>query len=252
MSRFLLSRIPFQYLPFSVTEYINKINFGTVHYPFENTVDSYEFYTYNFPRSDNEKLLNLMLDSVSKGDIVFDAGAFYGSYTLALARAGATVYSFEPNPCAYWRLKQNIELNDFNKVTIYNNGLSDQQGEFPFFISSKMSQSSFNKYNAKIDEYEIIDNLSVEVTTIDELIYTQGLEPPNAIKVDVEGLGIEVIRGAKKCLEHYTPTVFFEPHEVADGYWRLDELYKVLDSIEYNATEYHADGYARPIVCEPK
>lgn len=69
-----------------------------------------------------------------KGEIVIDAGAYIGKFTLYAAFMGAYVISVEPNPIAYGVLKKNIELNGFANVEALNVGLGDAEGEMKLYV----------------------------------------------------------------------------------------------------------------------
>lgn len=43
---------------------------------------------------------------IEKGDIVFDVGAYAGSFTLAVSERAKSVIAIEPDPRNYARLKQ--------------------------------------------------------------------------------------------------------------------------------------------------
>lgn len=44
------------------------------------------------------------VERLKAGDVAIDCGANVGKYTVEMARSGATVYAFEPNPAAYQEL----------------------------------------------------------------------------------------------------------------------------------------------------
>ena len=55
-----------------------------------------------------------LLESLSEGDVVIDAGANIGCFTLLAARkvgARGIVIAIEPGPNNYKRLKSNVEIN---------------------------------------------------------------------------------------------------------------------------------------------
>ena len=45
--------------------------------------------------------------TLQKSDIAIDCGANVGEFTRLMAKTGATVYAFEPNPIAYQELLKN-------------------------------------------------------------------------------------------------------------------------------------------------
>ena len=52
------------------------------------------------------------------GDVVVDVGASIGRFSLAAARAGASVVAVEPNPETFKVLAANVKLNGFRNVRL--------------------------------------------------------------------------------------------------------------------------------------
>jgi FkbM family methyltransferase len=75
---------------------------------------------------------------VRPGDTVFDIGAHIGFYTLLLARLvgpAGKVLAFEPDPANFALLQQNVVLNRYANVALYNLALSSQAGSAALFLS---------------------------------------------------------------------------------------------------------------------
>jgi predicted RNA methylase len=68
--------------------------------------------------------------SILPGDIVFDAGANIGVFTLCAAKQGAHIYAYEPIPPTLEVLQHNIHLNGFDNIAQARNiGLSNRAEE---------------------------------------------------------------------------------------------------------------------------
>ncbi|WP_229572641.1 FkbM family methyltransferase [Saccharolobus caldissimus] len=65
---------------------------------------------------------------VKKEDIVLDAGAFIGDFTLKIARKAKEVVAVEPLPWAFQLLKKNVEMNELKNVVPVNKALYDVEG----------------------------------------------------------------------------------------------------------------------------
>ncbi|BCU69709.1 FkbM family methyltransferase [Stygiolobus caldivivus] len=118
-----------------------------------------------------------------------DAGAYIGTYTLRAGKAGAYVYSFEPNPFSYRLLKKNVTDNNLTeRVQLYNMALFDKSAEMNFSVSS-VGSSLFGS-NGTLIKVKTITLDSLEISNVDLL------------KIDVEDAEINVIRGATKTLEN--------------------------------------------------
>ena len=144
-------------------------------------------------------------EMISSGSIVYDIGAHVGYYTLLaseLVGADGHVYSFEPHPKNIAYLQQHLELNSIENVTFFEGALADRSGDANFKYGPSRSMGKIS------DEGEY----RVKLFSIDELIAGDKIEPPQFIKIDVEGAELAVLHGASKCLETYHPTLFLETH----------------------------------------
>ena len=141
------------------------------------------------------------LDRMAPGEVLYDVGANVGVYTLYAAQRGVKVYAFEPEAENYAMLCRNIALNNFD-ADAYCVAVSDKSGLNKLHLSTREVGRSCHSFGAAVgpnlQERKGPTQGSVGVT-IDEL--TKALSPPNHIKVDVDGLEWNVIRGAVKTLD---------------------------------------------------
>jgi hypothetical protein len=84
------------------------------------------------------------------------------------------------------------------------------------------------------------------MTTIDKLASDGGIQSPDHLKVDVEGLGLEVLKGAAKTIEDARPVIYIEPHEVEDNNDRSKELHRFFELHGYTVKK-----MKYPWVCSP-
>lgn len=219
---------------------IQSLNYQYELVPRTHSVDKVLWRSYDL-RSTPDKLRTELLSSLSNDEVVVDVGAHRGTFTLPMAGSGAKVYSFEPNPVVAGYLKSNVHVNDFNNVQVFDIGLSAEQGESEFFISDPPQRSSFEHDNAIAQGAKIVSTETVPIRTLDSLVESGEVEPPNHLKIDVEGHGEAVIHGAWNTIKRHSPTIYTEPHG------NSDELKELLTELGYNIREL---GY--PWVCEPK
>lgn len=246
-------RALYETLPPSLTSLVKSayrgardINYRREIYPRTYRVDSATFRSYEPIGPPSDALLDQLIGRVSPGDTVYDVGAHVGTYSLILAAKGCDVYAFEPNPVVFDKLALNVRANEF-ELSPFNVGISDEDGESRFYLASPSDRSSFNEYNAQFGTSRIVDTLDVEVTTVDKLVAEDGLRPPDHLKIDVEGFGLEVLKGAEQTITDHGPTVYFEPHETSDSEYRTSELRSLFDDFDYEVRR-----YGRSWVCLPK
>ncbi|MGH7424839.1 MAG: FkbM family methyltransferase, partial [Candidatus Methylomirabilales bacterium] len=76
---------------------------------------------------------------VKEGDVVVDAGAHIGYYTLIFAKLvgpEGRVFAFEPDPGNFSLLKKNVEANGYQNVVVENRALGDETGKIRLYLSS--------------------------------------------------------------------------------------------------------------------
>ncbi|EJN60454.1 FkbM family methyltransferase [Halogranum rubrum] len=198
-------------------------------------------------------LLRQLLARCGPGDVVVDVGANTGVYSLAVAAAEPTarVVAFEANPAVCAQLRTNVRRNEFEtRVDVRAVGLGDDTGTRRFYRSTYDELGSFAAANASAWEARIRDTVEVPIARLDDLVAAGDISPPNHLKVDVEGFGYEVLRGAEETLRRYRPVVYFEAHAVDDEERDTDAVAGFLHSLNYRIRT--RDGRERAWVCEPE
>lgn len=139
-----------------------------------------------------------------KGKVVYDIGAFHGLLTLYFARHARQVVAWEPNRRNRERLTQNLRLNSFTNVIVRPYGLAAES------MRAEMRFDSLAPGTASIDSGMGTggESETIELRTLDA---ETDLEPPDLIKIDVEGFELEVLKGASRTLAR-RPDLFLEMH----------------------------------------
>lgn len=185
---------------------------------------SYELYNLH----GRDELLKELIERTQQDDTVYDIGANVGVYTCAVASSGADVVAFEPNPAARKKLRRNLGANGF-EATVLPTAVSDEDGTETFYVSSYPEVSSLVRRNATVSGGSVVERTEARTRTVDSLVGR--LPEPDHIKIDAEGTGGAVLRGAKETLGTAEPTVYFEPHgDGSDERGLLKEAgYKIED-----------------------
>lgn len=177
---------------------------------------SYELYN----RHGNDWLLAALLDRCRDGETVVDVGANTGVYALSVAAEypDATVVAIEPNPEIAETLRANVAASGFeSRIRPLDIGLGTESGSLPFYRSSYHELSSFNRFNAERWGARVVDTEAVRIEPLDSLVEAGTVPPPDHLKVDTEGFGLDVLRGARHTLAIHRPFVYIEPHARHDG-----------------------------------
>jgi FkbM family methyltransferase len=143
---------------------------------------------------------------VKAGDVCMDVGANMGSVSLAMAKQigpSGRVYAFEPGPIMAARFRKNVELNPQfeNVILLTEMGLSEKPGRL--FYNQDMQNRGNGGLLGTSGE-------SIEVITIDEFATRARLTQLNFVKIDVEGMEYEVLKGGLGTWSRLRPVLFFE------------------------------------------
>jgi len=133
---------------------------------------------------------------VQEGDIVLDAGAFVGLYTLSVADKAGLVIAVEPNIASYIFLINNVKMNNLvSKIITYNVALGDFEGNAILYIEDWLAGGStlFNSWHA---DYGHRLKISVKVVKLDDILNNIGIDRVDLMKIDVEGAELMVLRGS--------------------------------------------------------
>jgi FkbM family methyltransferase len=153
---------------------------------------------------------------LKKGDVVLDCGANVGHITRFLARTGANIISFEPDPRAFKRLQ--ARCGHLSNVQLRNEGVWDKEDTLPLFDHSdgKDDETAFTVGSSLIAEKKNVDtgkSRQVKLINLIEFLQSQP-KPVSLIKLDVEGAEIAILQ---KILSekawHLFDRMYVETHE---------------------------------------
>ena len=132
------------------------------------------------------------------GEVLYDVGANVGAYTLlaAVATPGVRVVSFEPSPANFAALCANLELNEVTEsVTPVPLALGDQPGSAALDPNGARPGDS-----PRLRAHPAPGAVRVLVDRLDDAVERFDLQPPDHVKLDVDGGELEVLAGAGRTL----------------------------------------------------
>ena len=158
-------------------------------------------------------LLSLSLEGLT----IYDVGGDQGIYTVFFARKvgdHGRVITFEPNPESYRRIVANAELNQFRNVDVRPIGLGAQKSKLTFvFPEGEPARGSADAgIQAQILREKNPRSIEIEVNSLDDEVLSCGLPEPDLVKIDVEGLEMDVLLGMQETLRKSHPSLFIEVH----------------------------------------
>jgi len=160
------------------------------------------------------------VDQLRPGDIVVDAGAYPGDYTLFAAKQVGSlgkVIALEPDPENRKVLQRNVDHSGFQNVTILPFGLWDT--ETSLSLDSDGVASSLSHGSAEIS--------TIPVKPLDAIVQDAGLEKIDVLKMDIEGAELHALKGAEKTLRSCR-YVCVASYHIVDGETTATRVEKIL------------------------
>lgn len=142
----------------------------------------------------------LMRAFIGPDDEIVDIGANIGAFTIPFARYARTVHAFEPIPETADHLEYNLAQNGITNVVVHRVGLSDTPGVLYPHRAADAGSTSLSSERQD-------DGETVPVTMLDECF---GSIRIGFMKIDVEGMEVNVLRGGTKLIAASRPVIFFE------------------------------------------
>lgn len=128
-----------------------------------------------------------------------DVGAWWGPWTAALAKRCPEVHAFEPQPQLAADLRRWAPPN----VTIHETALAAEAGSGSL---QRPNDRAGADALASLRPIESSESVPVEVRRLDDL----GFRDVGFLKIDVEGLELDVLRGAASTIATSQPRIMIE------------------------------------------
>jgi FkbM family methyltransferase len=166
-----------------------------------------------------------LAETLKPGQVVYDVGANIGFFTIICSRlvgARGRVYAFEPMPESAATLRHNVAINSLDNTLVVEKAVSSTTDRAELLISD---WSAFHALKAEeISPPEHARGVvPVETVTLDDYVSTGGGQPPDVVKIDVEGAELEVIKGMTGLLSARRPLLICELHGTNADFVRLIE-----------------------------
>ncbi|HYL77455.1 MAG TPA: FkbM family methyltransferase [Bryobacteraceae bacterium] len=187
---------------------------------------------------------NSLSPSLSEGAVFLDVGAHIGYFSMkASPRVGKTghVLAFEPNPETLVLLRDNVTANHAGNVIVEPIACTEHEQTLTLYAGppSNTGMSSLAQDNVPVEGAP--KSYTVPCRPIDDVVRQLKLTRVDAIKIDVEGAEVGVLRGAMNTLRRFHPKVVVEvvPEQ-------LDKLHTTPGDV---IAAFHQAGYnhSRPL-----
>ncbi len=163
-------------------------------------------------------ILSQVLQRLGADQVVLDVGANFGTYSIALSRVvgpNGQVHAFEPQRLIYNLLVGSVALNSLTNVYCHNVALGGQEGrvEIPQFDYNQPLNFGSIEFTAEQREqltqprgHDPAKAEFVPLTTIDHFQFPK----VSLMKVDAEGMELQVLRGSMETIGRCRPVLYVE------------------------------------------
>jgi FkbM family methyltransferase len=151
------------------------------------------------------------VESISSNDVLWDIGANIGQYCIYGAKLhGVRCIAIEPEAQNFAMLTSNILVNELSKqITAYPIGLSSN-AEYKTIDCNYEPATSFNSILR-----ESHTKNGIWTDTIDNLVLNHNFPQPTYVKLDVDGVEHEILKGGEKVLRN-VKSILVELHKEKD------------------------------------
>jgi FkbM family methyltransferase len=181
--------------------------------------------------------------------VIFDIGANIGTFTTWMARAfpKGKIHSFEPQRAVFQMLSGNAAINNLYNVYTYNIGLGKENTKVEFEEPDYFEKNDFGTFSLVQDiiAEKTKNKIVVQINTIDWFVEYYKISKVHLLKVDVEGMDLDVLIGGSNTIKKYFPIIFIEHCDNRKTI--LEDIKKFLDNYEY---KYEIIG--NNVLCTPQ
>ena len=174
-----------------------------------------------------------ILKHINEYTVFIDGGACIGDYSILLSRYGIRCIAFEPVLNNYEVLIRNIDLNNLkSKVKALPVGLGDKNFRAKFVFNPVNTGASHIANNK-----DSVDCMA-EIRTLDSLLpdLDININDKILIKLDVEGMELEAIRGATDFIGNF-PNITFVTEFKHSGYASIKETLSKIAPFEFGIVD---------------
>ena len=178
---------------------------------------------------------------------ILDIGANFGYLSLVWAKSicrTGRIISFEPSKNVFNSFSKSVKINKLGeRIQIKNVAVGNENKSVDLFFENSTSANVLESNYSNLLE-------TIQMIRIDDFVENEKLKACHLMKIDVDGIELDILKGSLKTLKKFKPIVIVEINDdVKIIEFFIDNNYKVLD---VNLKEYKPNHPLPPnIYCIP-
>jgi len=168
--------------------------------------------------------------------ILYDVGSQFGIFSLAALHytKNSIAIAFDPSPKCIRLMEIIRDINGFDDRFFINQIAIGDRNDIILFQNAGAKGGYQYKYIRSGH-----NGIQVIMKKLDQILFETKIKPTH-IKIDVEGFGMFVLKGAKYILKEITPKIFLEIHNeyLKDFGLSMIDIHKFLEMYNYKLIYY--------------
>ncbi len=139
---------------------------------------------------------------------------------------------------------EHLKLNNFDNVEVQQIALGAKTGKATLAVRKSDSGTGSLQEDIKtsIIKEKGAKTIQVEIDTLDNQVVTNNLPKPDFVKIDVEGLEMQVLGGMQRIIEDCKPKLFIEIHGI-DMQRKIENAQRVVEFlVAHEYSIYHVES----------
>lgn len=186
-----------------------------------------------------ESVLQSWISILKKAECVIDIGANLGNHSVFWAKYtdAKRIWAIEPYEENYKLLEENISENELKQIKAVRCAIGDRNAKM--YLKNEVGKTCLGNaaYSYENTTENEKNSESVPGFSLDMFLQKYAVDKIDFLKIDAEGMTLEILEGARNCLENFKPDIWLECE--ADNVLSILELlekydYKMVDIKGFN------------------
>lgn len=174
---------------------------------------------------------------INEQSVFWDIGANIGLYSLyaAILNQRCKILAFEPESQNYASLCRNVYVNNFSNIDVF--GFAVNGGPLSIgnlHVSEMMAGAAVHNLEVPSPwtKHESVFQQKTVTVSLDDLVDRFLLPPPTIVKIDVDGIELEILKGARKMLHSNINTLLVELDACDSG--QVDLMTEIMTAARFS------------------